>query len=126
MHQPWMAAPLPHYFSDPLFFTRTALAQELDIDPLLLRHSFSIISNRITQGFGKTGIIEDANVLFFQEARHPRRITQLWQRSQNDQAIVAGDSASNLVLITFCEQHSIVLPSVFEVDDRAPQLPLTT
>ena len=105
MNKARMAATALQSFGDDVFLADMSLADELDLNPVLLRQPLSIGANSITQGFCKMGIIEDANLMSVKIARHSLCKAETGENPLDDDPVVAGNDPSNLVGISLNKRH---------------------
>ena len=77
-------------------------ADELNGEPVLARHAFGVLPDRITQRLGPSGIVEDAHALGHQIGGHAGSITETGQGpndSNDDHPVVARQDASDAVSV---------------------------
>ncbi len=55
----------------PVFLANTALAQEVDLDPVFGRQSFGVLPKRVPERLGELRVVEDPNLPLVQLRGHP-------------------------------------------------------
>ena len=105
MNKARMAATALQSFGNDVFLADMGLADELDLNPVLLRQSLRIGANGVAQGFCKTGIIEDANLMDVEITRHPFCKAETGENPLDEDPVIAGNDPSNLVGISLNKRH---------------------
>jgi hypothetical protein len=125
VHQSWVSAPCLHDGLNAIFLAKAlVLRDELDLDPGSSSDCGSILANRITQRFGKLGVVEDANPLHVQIFRHPFGITDRRKLATDDDAVVAIQHTGDIGCVSFCDQglRHLVTSLLAWLKDTLPQL----
>ena len=108
MHQSWMSTSFIQNLLNAILFSKGfALADELDLQTVLLGYRFRIASNSLSQWFGKLlAIVEDANPVHVQILGHPFGIAERLQATRDDDSIIAMQDAIDLIVVSFGQQCS--------------------
>lgn len=105
MNKPRMIASHVNNLLDAFFFAEIFLADELDLKPIVRSNPLSILSEFVSKGLCKTGIVKDTNIVIAQETSHSLSVAQRRQSSLNHHAIKTGENSSNLLGVAFCQKH---------------------
>ena len=81
-----------------------AIANELDLEPRLHRHTLGIVAYLIAQRLRPACVIEQAGIVVTEITRHGLRITDIRQRPSNHDTIEAGQYACDPVPVRLNEQ----------------------
>ena len=103
MDQSRMIPTLGDDLLDAFFLTEILLSDKFDLQTIVLGQPLRLETDFVPQGFGKLGIIENANALGSQMATHRIGITDIGKRAGDDYPIEAREDASNLTGISFCQ-----------------------
>jgi hypothetical protein len=58
-----------------VFFSEIFLSDKFDLEAIFFGNFFGIIAQFISKGLGKTGVIENSDILVAQESGHPMSVT---------------------------------------------------
>jgi len=105
MDQPRMIPTLGDDLLDPFFLTEILFSDKFDLQTIFLGQALRMETDFIPQGFGKLGVIKNANALRSQMATHRVGITDIWKRAGDDYTIETRETPSNLAGISFCQCH---------------------
>ena len=91
-------------FFHPVFLAEIPFADEHDLQAILRRQSLGILTQGVAQRLSKAGIIENPDLPSLQVGRHTLAITEPWQSSLNQDAVVAGQHARDFVGMSLGQQ----------------------
>jgi hypothetical protein len=96
---PHQSGVFPAFFQnllDPFFLAEVALADELDLQPVVLRQALGVLAELLAEGFGEARIVEDADSLLVQVGGHAGGVTNLGKCAEQNDPVVAGKHAGDL------------------------------
>ena len=92
-------AALFQHFGDHGFLADMAVGDVRDGDPGLRRQRRGTLAHLIAQPCGKLRIVENANVVGVEEARHAFGIAHARKGSRHHHPIIAGQNAGNPIIV---------------------------
>lgn len=98
-YQPRMLATLGQRLLHQIFLAYVSFSDELDFDPGLPRQPLGAVSQPFAERLGKLRVVEDPNLPFVEVGGHLRRVADLRQRAENQDAIPASQHPCNLILV---------------------------
>jgi hypothetical protein len=103
MDQSGMIPTLGDDLLDASFLTEILLSDKFDLQTIVLSQALRLETDFLPQGFGKLGIIENANALRSQVTTHCIGITDIGKRPSDDYPIEAREDTPNLIGIFLCQ-----------------------
>ena len=97
VHEAGVIAALGQHLLDAVLLSGCGAAHELDLHPVLLRDALRVVANLVTQRLGPARVVEDADVVRRQVARHAVGEAQAGQRSLHHDPIPAVKDPCDLV-----------------------------
>jgi len=82
---------------------------ELDLDAVLVGEPLGVLADLVAQRLGVPGVVEDADLVSAQPAGHAVGVAEVGEDPLDDDAIEAGDHASDLVLVPLYDAHAAAL-----------------
>jgi hypothetical protein len=109
-----VVAPFAEDLLDPLLFTEVALANELDLQTVVLRQALGVGPDLVAQRLGELGEVEDAHLPSPQLCIHRVGIGDLRDRACDDHAVEARQHPSDLASVTLRQSlcHDNLLPDL--------------
>lgn len=103
MDQSRMIPPLGDDLFETFFLPEILLSEKFDLQTILLGQFLCMETDFVPQGFGKLGIIENANALGSQMATHGIGITDIGKCPGDDHPIKTRKDSSDFTGISFCQ-----------------------
>src|SRR5208283_43331 len=90
---------------DPVFFAKALpAAHKLDLQSILRGDSLHVLAKLVSQRLGPLWVIEDAQLVLVKIVGHPAGVTPAWYRALNEDPVIAGKNAHDLVFVPFGQQ----------------------
>ena len=100
-NQPRMIAAFGQYLLDPIFLPHVAFPQKLDLDPVVRRQAFGILTQRVAEWLGEHGIVEDLDLSLVQIRCHALGKADLRQRAKEQYPVPEGRRPRDLGRVAF-------------------------
>lgn len=109
MDQPRLISTLGHDLFNPFFLPEVLFPNKFDLQTTLLGQPLGMETDFIPQGLRKMGVIKNPNPLGSQMATHRIGVTDIGERSSDQNTIEARKNPSNLTGVSLC-QHTHGFP----------------
>jgi len=109
MDQPRMIPTLGHDLFNPFFLPEVLFPNKLDLQTTVLGQPLGMKTDFIPQGLRKMGVIENPNTLGSQMATHRIGVTDIGERTRDQDTIEARKDPPNLTGVSLC-QHTHGFP----------------
>ena len=120
VHESGMVPALGDDRLDPLFLAEVLATDEVDVQASLAGQPLGVLSDFLAQGLGELGVIEQADVLGPQMGSHCGGMADLGNGASDDDAVVAGEQAANLVRVAFSQGGHGAIPPKWQAGYRRP------
>ena len=104
MHQTGMIAVHGQHFGNHVFLADVAVGNVLDGDAGSSRQLGGALAHAVTKRFGKSRIVENADLPCRKKCRHPLRIARAGQGAGDDDPVVAGEHPGEALAVALGQQ----------------------
>ena len=92
-----------NFLNTVVFAESMEFPDEFNFDPVLLRGFFSILTDLLCKGLGKSRVIKNADIIELHIGGHGFRMAPVWDISLDDHAVITGNDTINLISVFICK-----------------------